>query len=59
MIWDTPPPYPATLTLRDLDVLLASNKFFARKFDMHIDADILQALDDRTRGQKLTFKVLI
>lgn len=56
MIWDRPaPPYPATLTLRDLDVLLASNKFFARKFDMHIDADILQALDDRNARAEVDF----
>jgi hypothetical protein len=48
VIWDRPlPPYPATLTIDDLDTLLTSNKFFARKFNARTDATVLQALDDR------------
>jgi hypothetical protein len=46
IIWDRPlPPYPAILTLGDLDA--ASDKLFARKFDERTDQPVLQALDDR------------
>jgi hypothetical protein len=48
IIWDRPtPPYPATLTIQDLDLLLASEKLFARKFHPGTDEAILDALDDR------------
>jgi hypothetical protein len=36
---------PATLTLDDLDRITASDAFFARKFDVGVDADVLDALD--------------
>jgi hypothetical protein len=36
---------PATLTVDDLDVLLASDCLFARKFDRAVDTEILDRLD--------------
>jgi hypothetical protein len=51
IIWDRPtPPYPATLMLEDLDLLLASNKLFARKFDWQLSGPVLDALDARHRA---------
>jgi len=48
VIWGRPsPPYPAILTIDDLDMLLASDKLFARKFDAPTDGTILQVFDDR------------
>ena len=48
IIWDRPqPPYPAILTLNDLDLLLSSTKLFARKFDLDKYPEIYKALDDR------------
>jgi hypothetical protein len=45
-IWDRPlPPYPATLAVEDVDMLRASDKHFARKFDPHVDSAILEVLD--------------
>jgi hypothetical protein len=52
-IWDrSTPPYPATLRIDDLDMLLASNRLFARKFDAQKDPDILRALDERNAGEE-------
>lgn len=48
VVWDRPrPPYPAILTMRDLDQLLASDKLFARKVDANVDRNLLDALDRR------------
>lgn len=45
-IWGRPqPPYPATLTLDDQELLRTSNKHFARKFDPKVDSRILDVLD--------------
>ena len=45
-VWGRPlPPYPATLTMDDQDMLRASHKHFARKFDPRIDSRILDLLD--------------
>ena len=48
---------PATFTIADLDRIVASDALFARKFDVGVDPDILDALDahidsfhDATRG---------
>lgn len=38
---------PKILTLKDLDQLLASGAFFARKFDEAVDVDVLRALAHR------------
>ena len=47
-IWDRPsPPYPAVLTSADLELLLSSEKLYARKFDVQTDPRVLQALADR------------
>jgi hypothetical protein len=49
-IWDRPvPPYPATLATRDLDSLSSSEKLFARKFDMTVDAAVLDLIDSRVK----------
>jgi core-2/I-Branching enzyme len=37
--------HPATFTRRDLDRLMASGKLFARKFDLHVDEEVLDLLD--------------
>jgi core-2/I-Branching enzyme len=45
-IWGRPqPPYPATLTMDDQEILRASHKHFARKFDPNVDSNILDVLD--------------
>jgi hypothetical protein len=38
--------HPKTYTTADLDELLASDAFLARKFDEAVDAKVLEALDD-------------
>ena len=38
---------PKTLTTEDYDLLLASEKMFARKFDIKVDSEILDLLDER------------
>jgi hypothetical protein len=40
-------PHPKTYTMADLDDLLASDAWFARKFDESVDAKILDELDAR------------
>jgi len=45
-IWGRPlPPYPATLTMDDQDLLRSSSRHFARKFDPKVDSRILDVLD--------------
>jgi Core-2/I-Branching enzyme len=43
------PPYPAIFGMQDLPSLEQSQKFFARKFDLNYDAQVLDQLD-RTLG---------
>ena len=38
---------PKTLTIEDYNLLLASDKMLARKFDIKVDSKILDLLDDR------------
>jgi hypothetical protein len=40
-------PHPRTLTYQDLDDLLASSDFFARKFDERVDSQVLKAIAHR------------
>ena len=40
------PPYPAIMQSQDRNRLMTSGKFFARKFDITVDADIFDRLDD-------------
>lgn len=40
-------PHPETLTIADLEAALASGADFARKFDSHVDARVLDLLDER------------
>jgi hypothetical protein len=45
-VWGRPqPPYPATLTVNDQELLRSSNSHFARKFDPKVDSQILDLLD--------------
>jgi hypothetical protein len=37
---------PDVLTVKDLPAMLASGKYLARKFDLNIDAEVLDRLDD-------------
>jgi hypothetical protein len=43
-------PHPDTLTSADLPELERSNAFFARKFDLGVDAEVLDALDRHRRN---------
>lgn len=45
-VWGRPlPPYPATLTMDDQDLLRSSHRHFARKFNPAVDSRILDVLD--------------
>jgi hypothetical protein len=41
--------HPETLTIRDLDVIVGSGAFFARKVELPLSAELLDALDERAR----------
>jgi hypothetical protein len=57
IIWDRlAPPYPATLKISDMDMLLKSDCLFARKFDARVDQTVLDALDER--NSSLRFKTV-
>ena len=43
--------HPRTYTMKDLHELLASDAFFARKFDETVDPNILDAIDEHLRRQ--------
>lgn len=58
IIWDRPkPPYPATLTMDDLRMLLASDCLFARKFSASVDGEILDVLDDRNSAYQASSRI--
>ena len=42
--------HPATFTAADLERLLDSGKLFARKFDLHVDSEILDLIDREALG---------
>jgi hypothetical protein len=44
--------HPKTYTMADLDELLASDAWFARKFDETVDAKILDALDEHLQHRR-------
>jgi len=46
--------HPKTFTLADKEELLASDAFFARKFDDEVDAAILDVLDERLKSAAKT-----
>jgi hypothetical protein len=46
-------PHPDVLTSADLDRLLDSGMDFARKFDTEVDAEVLDALDERRRSRSV------
>lgn len=49
--WDRPePPHPAILRSEDVEVLGASGKLYARKFDLGADPGVFAAVDARLRG---------
>jgi hypothetical protein len=43
--WSKGGDHPKTFTIEDFEVLKNSNKFYARKFDMKVDASILDKID--------------
>jgi len=46
--WGKPePPYPAILTSEDFNSIMNSGKFFARKFEMSIDSQVLDMIDEQ------------
>ena len=45
-------PHPETLTSADLDRLIASGSDFARKFDVEVDPEVLDALDTRRSSRR-------
>lgn len=51
--WDRPtPPYPAILKTSDLPALETSDKLFARKFDIDVDSEILDLIDNRILSKR-------
>ena len=42
--------HPDVFRLDDVGELASSGRFFARKFDLDVDADVLDALDQRVFG---------
>lgn len=49
--------HPATLTMQHFDAMISSGKDFGRKFDMDVDAKVLDRLDEVVIGpQKITKK---
>ena len=47
MFWRYHSPHPETLTMKHLPALVNSDAMFARKFDAHVDKQILHALAER------------
>ena len=47
--WSRGGPNPKTLTVDDLEPMIASGRHFARKFDEQVDAVVLDELDRRVR----------
>ena len=45
--WESGKSSPNTFTIKDADMLLNSNKLFARKFNSHVDSKILDLLDEQ------------
>ncbi len=45
--WVSGRPHPEVLTTKDLEAMLASGKYFARKFDPAADEQVFDALDQR------------
>jgi hypothetical protein len=43
--WSKGGDHPKTFTIEDFEVLKNSNKFYARKFDIKVDASILDKID--------------
>jgi hypothetical protein len=49
--WSAGGASPKTFTLADKDILLSSNKLFARKFDLEKHADIMEMIDQKLDNQ--------
>jgi hypothetical protein len=49
--WEQDQPHPAVLTMDDLGDLMASDRLFAKKFDVAVDAAVLDAIDARLPGR--------
>lgn len=50
--WGQETPHPKTFIISDFDCLIASQKYFARKFDETIDSEILTKLEDHLNNKK-------
>lgn len=51
--WSERKPNPKVLTTKDFETITHSGKFFARKFDMEVDANIFMMLEEWARGKNL------
>ncbi len=51
--WSEKKPNPKLLTTKDFKALIRSDKLFARKFDMEVDADIFTMLEEWVKGKDL------
>ncbi len=49
--WSEGKKNPKTFTMKDIEPLLQSDKFFARKFDANVDIHILDAIDQKLNAQ--------
>jgi hypothetical protein len=49
--WYKNPPHPLTLTVKDFNSIKKSQKFYARKLDEDVDADILDLIDTLILGR--------
>lgn len=56
--WSEKKKNPKTLTIKDKDKIFDSALFFARKFDYSVDADILDAIDERIKKMQKNFSTL-
>jgi Core-2/I-Branching enzyme len=58
ILWDdTKLAHPVTLTMQHFDAMISSGKDFGRKFDMDVDAEVLDRLDEVVLGpQQATIK---
>lgn len=49
--WATGPEYPRTLRMEDFDKIINSSHFFARKFDMDVDNEVIHKVLERRKSK--------
>lgn len=47
--WSRGGPHPKIFSKNDLKILIETNKYFARKFDIHVDSEILDLIDESSK----------